>query len=241
MSQFVSIYNDISEQFGAVSSTADAKGLLGTIVNAYELETAAFLSVRPVHEEPGPPFYVSTYSEEWVGQYVKMNYLAIDPVLSHGLRSVSPFDWATLDLSDRAVGSFFGEAREFGVGKHGLSIPIRGHDGERAILSVTSNAKQARWDGFLRSQARDFQLLAAEIYDSIARMQGRPRFQVSCTGREIECLKWIANGRTIAQAAHKMGLSPRTVRFHLDLTRAKLGAHSLPHAVAIAFERGLFF
>ncbi|MER8428662.1 LuxR C-terminal-related transcriptional regulator [Mesorhizobium sp. M1403] len=46
---------------------------------------------------------------------------------------------------------------------------------------------------------------------------------------------------TVKRTAEILSLSPRTVRFHLDLARAKLGAKSLAHAVAIATERGLFF
>jgi DNA-binding NarL/FixJ family response regulator len=42
--------------------------------------------------------------------------------------------------------------------------------------------------------------------------------------REIEALTWVARGKTSAEIAGLIGLSKRTVDFHLDNARIKLGA-----------------
>jgi DNA-binding response OmpR family regulator len=42
--------------------------------------------------------------------------------------------------------------------------------------------------------------------------------------REIEALTWVARGRTSAEVAELIGVSKRTVDFHLDNARIKLGA-----------------
>jgi DNA-binding NarL/FixJ family response regulator len=42
--------------------------------------------------------------------------------------------------------------------------------------------------------------------------------------REIEALTWVARGKTSAEIAGLVGLSKRTVDFHLDNARIKLGA-----------------
>ncbi len=241
MAQSVSDLHGITERIGAVASATDATELLNTIVKAYGLETAAFLTVRPVYEEPSQPFYVTTYSPDWVKRYIDKRFFDIDPVLLDGLRAVTLVDWKEIDLSDKSVRTFFGEAREHGVGKHGVTIPVRGADGERGILSVTSNENAAGWQAFLKSHVRDFQPLAGELHNAIRRIQGRPLHPTACSDREIECLKWYARGEKVKRTAEILSLSPRTVRFHLDLARAKLGAKSLTHAVAIATELGLFF
>lgn len=61
-------------------------------------------------------------------------------------------------------------------------------------------AQQALWDGGQRDEP------AAAL---------RPR--------EIECVRWAVTGRTLAEIANVMGLSYRTVRFHLDSARARYG------------------
>ena len=42
--------------------------------------------------------------------------------------------------------------------------------------------------------------------------------------REVEALTWVARGKTFAQIADLLGLSKRTVDFHLDNARIKLDA-----------------
>jgi DNA-binding CsgD family transcriptional regulator len=41
--------------------------------------------------------------------------------------------------------------------------------------------------------------------------------------REIETLTWVARGKTSAEIAKITGLSKRTIDFHLDNARVKLG------------------
>lgn len=47
---------------------------------------------------------------------------------------------------------------------------------------------------------------------------------VTLNDREIEVLTWVARGKTSAEVADLVGLSKRTVDFHLDNARVKLGA-----------------
>jgi DNA-binding NarL/FixJ family response regulator len=47
---------------------------------------------------------------------------------------------------------------------------------------------------------------------------------VTLNDREIEALTWVARGKTSAEVADLIGLSKRTVDFHLDNARMKLGA-----------------
>ncbi len=59
------------------------------------------------------------------------------------------------------------------------------------------------------------------------------------TPREKECLRWRALGKSDWDTAHIMGLSERTVKFHLKNVRAKLGAQNTVHAAAKALTMGL--
>ena len=47
---------------------------------------------------------------------------------------------------------------------------------------------------------------------------------VELSDRELEMLTWAARGKTSAEIALIVGLSKRTVDFHIDNARAKLGA-----------------
>jgi DNA-binding NarL/FixJ family response regulator len=72
----------------------------------------------------------------------------------------------------------------------------------------------------------DFDVLATII---TARLNGVARTALwpkttELNDREIEALTWVARGKTSAEIAQILGLTKRTVDFHTDNARTKLGA-----------------
>jgi len=59
------------------------------------------------------------------------------------------------------------------------------------------------------------------------------------SAREIEILGMMAQGLTSDDIAHKCDIAPRTVRFHLDTARTKMGAFTRDEAIAMAAKAGL--
>jgi DNA-binding NarL/FixJ family response regulator len=72
----------------------------------------------------------------------------------------------------------------------------------------------------------DFDMLEMVVrarLTGVARNEMWPKLAM-LNDREIETLTWVARGKTSAQIADLMGLSKRTVDFHLDNARIKLDA-----------------
>lgn len=59
------------------------------------------------------------------------------------------------------------------------------------------------------------------------------------TTQEATCLTWSSLGKYMPEIAAILGIEHRTVQYHLDNVREKLGAINLPHAVRIAMVRKL--
>jgi DNA-binding response OmpR family regulator len=79
----------------------------------------------------------------------------------------------------------------------------------------------------------DFELLAAIItarLNGVARSALWPK-AVGLNDREIEVLTWVARGKTSAEIAKILSLTKRTVDFHTDNARTKLGAATRTEAV----------
>jgi DNA-binding NarL/FixJ family response regulator len=57
--------------------------------------------------------------------------------------------------------------------------------------------------------------------------------------REVQILQMVAYGATTKEVAHDLGISPHTVKTHLERIFEKLGANDRAQAVAIAIRRGL--
>ena len=79
----------------------------------------------------------------------------------------------------------------------------------------------------------DFELLATIInarLAGVARTGVWPK-TVGLNDREVEVLTWVARGKTSAEIAQIIGLTKRTVDFHIDNARGKLGAATRTEAV----------
>ncbi len=63
----------------------------------------------------------------------------------------------------------------------------------------------------------------------------------SLTPRETEVMTWLKNGKTNWEIAVILGITERTVKFHITNIMSKLNASTRSHAVALAFEGGLNF
>lgn len=64
-------------------------------------------------------------------------------------------------------------------------------------------------------------------------------FSEHLTGREIEVLRLVANGRSNKQIASLLQISEHTAKFHVSSVLAKLGASSRTEAVSLGILRGL--
>jgi DNA-binding response OmpR family regulator len=82
----------------------------------------------------------------------------------------------------------------------------------------------------------DFEVLDTILRARLARVARMDiwRRDVELTDRETEALTWSARGKTSDEIAVILGLSRRTVDFHLDNARAKLGVATRIEAVATA-------
>jgi DNA-binding response OmpR family regulator len=72
-------------------------------------------------------------------------------------------------------------------------------------------------------------IIAARLA-GVARNELWPKL-IELNDREVETLTWAARGKTSAEIAQILGLSKRTVDFHIDNARAKLGAATRTEAV----------
>jgi len=59
------------------------------------------------------------------------------------------------------------------------------------------------------------------------------------TDRELCCLQWAAVGKTSWEMGKILGLSERTVNFHIHNACRKLGVHGRQAAITVALQAGL--
>jgi DNA-binding CsgD family transcriptional regulator len=79
----------------------------------------------------------------------------------------------------------------------------------------------------------DFELLAALISARLRRIPrvARPTVRAELGQREVETLTWAARGKSSTEIGEILGLSKRTVDFHIERARSKLGVATRVQAV----------
>lgn len=209
------------------------------ITSRYGLKSAAYFGIGLTGKSSEAPHLAVTYSSEWVEHYKEQRFVEIDPVIQTGFRRLLPLDWSRIDKSDTRVKNLFGEACEFGLGNKGLSIPVHGRHGDHGLFSITTDLSERDWAYEKLLYLRDFQVIATHLHDKVLKMAGQSPSPISLSPRELECLQWIAEGKTAWECAMILGLSQHTVRCYLESARHKLKAASNTHAVSIAHRTGV--
>lgn len=188
----------------------------------------------------GEPYGFGSYPSEWAARYVEKDYLRIDPVVIGCFQSVQPMDWKKLDWSSRPAQSFRRDAVNHGIGNQGYSVPVRGPNGQFAVLSVSHTCDDDVWEAWTMEHQRDLILVAHFLNQrSMEFEQERvPETTRPLSPREVDALTFLAMGYARGQVAEMLSISEHTLRAYIESARFKLGATNTVHAVAKAIADG---
>jgi len=188
----------------------------------------------------GDKYAAMTYDVPWIKRYMEMDYGRVDPVIRGCYGRFHPVDWKELDWSARAARNFMGEALDTGVGNQGVTLPVRGPNGQFALFSVNGRGSDSTWKNYRKDFTKSL-ILAAHFINQRA-------LELECESispakplspREADSLRYLASGLSRGQVAAKLGISEHTLRVYIESARFKLGALNTTHAVARAMIRGM--
>ncbi len=188
---------------------------------------------------------MGTYPDAWVRHYFDVDYIRIDPIISHCHDHSIPLSWHEAMNSRRRVvdpqmlkiRNMFGEAGEFGL-RSGVSVPLHGPGTGWGLMSFASRHLSAF--EFDLHQA-ELHLLAHFVHEAARRFSysKTPADLPALTKRERECLSWAAEGKTSWEIGQLLNISERTSIFHLQNAMQKLGVSGRQAAIARAVSLGL--
>ena len=190
------------------------------------------------------PSLISSYPKSWTGRYFDLHYQNLDPVVQRARRDYDLFNWSgePKATGNREQRRFFDEAMTFGI-KSGLTVPIRAGFGQMAAFTLASDDKATHLDQFVTESKDVLQLVGMyfHVYRT-TQLKAQPDSRTTepmLTQRERQCLAWTARGKSVADIATLVGITPRTTVFHLENARRKFGASTITQCVAEALRRGL--
>ncbi|MBZ6414972.1 MULTISPECIES: LuxR family transcriptional regulator [Methylobacterium] len=224
----------VLDRIAASKSVIELKGVIDLLRSEYKIANIAYHAISiPLCEEANP-ILILTYEDEWVKRYIERDYFTIDPIVAAGRRGFLPIDWAKVDRTSPETQKFFREAEAYHVGRQGVTLPIRGPAGERALFTLTSYLDDAEWQVRRLGFMRDFQLIGHFVHDRAVGLSGYRDKCPALSRREAQCLERIAAGRHVKQIASELDLSVSAVQLYLRSARHKLRCSSNAEAVVKA-------
>ena len=204
--------SEVKEQFQALTAASELKPLLQQFTESFGFDYFAFLIQHPVPFNRPRIHLHSTYPKLWVKRYEKQNYYAVDPVLRLCQRPGKGVAW-TDDLFANAS-NFWREAREYGL-QSGFSCSAMAPNRVLGILSISSQQPTSARLCLSELEVK-LQLLAELSLDTLERFSDDAMMVLKkeFSQRELEILKWTAEGKTAAEISLILSISEHTVNFH---------------------------
>lgn len=233
-SQMHRAFQNLADRLTESTDREAACQSMAEIATALNLSCFAYL-VLPY--EPGrSPNLISTYPPSWTAQYLRRKYESVDPVVRQAVLNDQPFRWGLgygPPLRSDRERELFEEAARFGI-RCGITFPIHDNKGAIAALTFASDQRPVDLERSMKEHAKALRLLAIFFHAHAKRMLTPDRVVdgVLLSPREFECLDWAYRGKSFGDIGMILGISRRSVAFHLDNVRAKFGVRSICQAVA---------
>jgi DNA-binding NarL/FixJ family response regulator len=104
------------------------------------------------------------------------------------------------------------------------------------LKSLDSNEFLAMLEGVQRGESAMQRQTMSRLLDSLSDFSREPVIEL--TLRELELLKWVAQGYSNKAIAQEMSISPNTVKYHMKSVLQKLAVQNRAEAVARAMRAG---
>lgn len=182
-----------------------------------------------------------SYPDEWLYLYWKNGYAEVDPVFRAVSRSPGTQVWKQTyqqATSKEEIG-FIETARGFGLAD---GITTGSVDPTCGLATFCSFAGGEHIDAERYAQLVEY--LGYHLHLALMRTarKNAPATDTcvkALSPREVTILNWIKNGKTNWEVGQILGVTERTVRFHVASIFSKLDVTSRSQAVAAAMEHGL--
>ena len=179
-----------------------------------------------------------SYSNDWLYKYGRNGYATVDPVLQGAINTFETQVWeqAYETAASEKQLEFVEEARSYGL-THGITTGmLEQHRGFASFFSFAGGDTEntIRYKNLLEYLLPTLHrvVIANANTPQTTRVKGLSR-------REMMVLEWMKQGKTNWEISRIIGVTERTVRFHVESIFMKLDVGSRTQAVAFAIEHGL--
>lgn len=239
------------ECLGSSATSEDYEALYQKSIEDLGFQTFTYVNMLAAESGESSPVVFgdksvigTTVPKAWREHYRAHEFFRRDPAIAACRRQVTPVHWDSLLFGDGHAPSetrVIHEAKEFGL-RQGISIPVHGPRGKLAIFSISSDQSEGEFKGSVDANLHSLHLMSIHYHASIHQNifdKDLPEEEVELTPREIECMRWTAQGKSSWEVSVILSITERTVNFHLGNAMRKMNVYNKTHAVAKMLSMGM--
>lgn len=222
------------------TSAEDLFSQLETMAKSLGFDYCAYGIRMPLPVSQPRTEMFNNYPGIWQKCYQEQNYLAVDPTVVRASRSTMPFVWS--DELFTSARNLWEDARSHGL-EYGWAQSCRDVQGVSGMLTL-SRSREDLSDTELSAKIAEMIWLVQMAHLGMSRCltpKLLPEAEVVLSNREIEVLRWTAEGKTSGEVADILRIAERTVNFHISNATLKLNASNKTAAVIRASVLGLLY
>lgn len=223
------------------TSPAALATVMEEVCAAYGFEHFWIAMLVPSSIQRPDMYLLHNCPELWSEPYVGERAFCRDPLVRRALTHSTPLLWsqvreACLAEEDWAGLGVMARAAQAGL-QDGVTLPWHGphgHIGLCTLISATPRALCAQMPLLAWLSG-----LAVHVLAGVSRLCPPPAANVTAlSDRELEVCQWAAEGKQARDIGMILGITPRTVTFHMMRVADKLGASNNSQAISWALKRG---
>jgi DNA-binding CsgD family transcriptional regulator len=179
-----------------------------------------------------------SFPEEWIHEYTSKNYLQVDSIVLENFKTYEVQTWSVARKALFRKKEITSLGMDFGMREchtHGSKPVSPGKTGSMFCFAGPAMERDMRTAAIL-------DLIVPHLHLTLFRVSGNKQTgtgRVHLSSREKEVLDWLKQGKSSWDTSVILGISERTVNFHVCNIMRKLGATNRPQALAVATRLGL--
>ncbi len=181
---------------------------------------------------------LNNYSEAWQKHYHESGYLFSDPTVIHGRKSQKPLIWSEQAFS--GARELWDDARTYGL-KVGWAQSSLDGNGVGGMLSLSRSGEVLTPQELVAKESQ-MRWLVNFAHLSLSRIlldKTVNQSEILLTPRELEVLKWTADGKSAQETADILNVTKHVIDFHIKNAIVKLKTANKTAAVVKAAMLGL--
>lgn len=225
------------------ASEPDFVALIGNLRELFHFEFAGFLLGN--HDDSRGLILAHGlnvgFPEEWLGRYVANNYFHQDVATRETFRTSTLNHWSYLttpNVEQVVPRKIFSLNMDFGAREayfHGAPPRSPGKHGSGFCFAGPRVRQERRTEAVIQLIVHHLHLALCQVFADKPSNMNQPIL----SAREKEVLNWLKWGKSSWEISVILGISERTVNFHVYNIMDKLDAANRPQAVAVATRLGL--